>query len=124
MQRLLWTSDLHWDRLSTEDRLEFERWASGQNADGVILSGDIGEAPSVCDYLGRLHDCLGTPIYFVLGNHDYYHGSFEEVHASIRGLTASRSGLRWLSEQEPISLGHETALVGHEGWGDARVREL
>ncbi|HJZ59569.1 MAG TPA: metallophosphoesterase, partial [Gemmataceae bacterium] len=120
MPRLLWTTDLHWDRLDAKDRSEFEQWVRRQNADGLILSGDIGEASCVCDYLSHLHDCLGTPIYFVLGNHDFYHGSFEEVHASIRELTAVRAGLHWLSEREQISLGHGTALVGHEGWSDAR----
>jgi hypothetical protein len=118
---LIWTTDLHWDRLKPRDRAEFEQWVVEQQADALLLSGDIGEAPCVVEYLCHLLDVLGIPIYFVLGNHDFYHGSFDEVRSAIRALVRGRPGLHWLSESGPLPLGPSIAVVGYEGWGDARL---
>src|SRR5262245_5930914 len=121
MRRWLWTSDLHWDRLDPRDRTEFEQWVAGQQADALIFSGDLGEAPSVVDYLGHLHNVLGRPIYFVLGNHDFFRGSLEEVRAAVRAAVGRQPGLHWLSDSGPLPLGPDTAILGHDGWADARL---
>jgi len=43
--------------------------------DGLLITGDIGQAQSVERYLRALDKALPMPIYFVLGNHDYYAGA-------------------------------------------------
>jgi 3',5'-cyclic AMP phosphodiesterase CpdA len=43
--------------------------------DAVLVGGDIGEADSFAGFLGRLAELLDVPLFFVLGNHDYYRGS-------------------------------------------------
>ena len=55
--------------------------------DAVLLGGDIGEAPSLKGYLLGLEDHLERPIYFVLGNHDFYQGSIADVRDEMFGLT-------------------------------------
>src|SRR5262249_25859634 len=79
-----------------------------------------GEADSVCTYLRELHDGVEQPIYFVLGNHDFYHGEFDSVRRAVRDLSQSCPRLHWLPERGVIPLDETTALVGHEGWGDGR----
>ena len=79
-----------------------------------LVTGDIGESDSV----GRFVDELGriAPIYYVLGNHDYYRSSIDEVRATLPG--------GWLPGLAPVQLTDRTVLLGIDGWGDARCGDL
>jgi predicted phosphohydrolase len=88
-------------------------------ADGLIITGDISNGlwlESDLRYLAEHHQ---KPIYFVLGNHDYYWRHMGSVHEDVRRLCKEYSNLFWLSENDPITLTEGVALVGHEGWFDA-----
>lgn len=89
--------------------------------EAVVLSGDIAEAPTLRHLLTEFaHGVAPRPVYFVLGNHDYYHGSFESVQSELRaGFEAPN--LVWLDDAGVTVLDGETALVGHQGWFDARL---
>ena len=120
MQRFTWTNDLHFDRMQDRDREEFVQWVRGSGTDALVIAGDIGEADCVETYLRQMHESLAQPIYFVLGNHDFYHGEFDAVRSAVRELAKSYPRLHWLSEQGVIHVNEATALIGHEGWGDGR----
>jgi 3',5'-cyclic-AMP phosphodiesterase len=118
MTKLAWMSDIHLNFLGT---VQIENWLNElqeQAYDALLITGDIGEANSLHDYLIRMADHLRLPIYFVLGNHDYYHGSIEGVRTGIHRLAAERELLRWLPLQGIVRLNEEAALIGHDGWGD------
>jgi Icc protein len=121
MTRIAWMTDIHLNFLGTA---QIEAWLYNlmqRRFDGIIIAGDIGEAPSVRDYLMRMNDRLQIPIYYVLGNHDYYQGSIEGVHTQMHKLVQKVPHLHWLNAQtKPIALSEDIAIVGHEGWGDGR----
>jgi len=123
MHRIAWTNDLHFDRMKDHDRDEFVQWVRDSGVDALVIAGDIGEADCVGAYLRQLHESLVQPIYFVLGNHDFYRGTFDEVRGSVRELVRTYTRLHWLSEEGVIALNDATALIGHEGWGDGRWGE-
>jgi predicted phosphohydrolase len=85
--------------------------------DSVVITGDIGEAPSVCKLLKQFANGVERPVYFVLGNHDYYRGSFQSVQRKVEEL--DHKNLIWLDKGALILLDENTALVGHGGWFDA-----
>jgi Icc-related predicted phosphoesterase len=89
----------------------------------VLIGGDIGEADSVQGYLRELEDSLAMPIYFVLGNHDFYGGSLLSTKARILDQTTRSRYLHWLPPAGVVVLSKTTALVGHDGWGDGRLGE-
>jgi predicted phosphohydrolase len=120
MQRFVWTSDIHLDRMSNDERAELKDYLSDLKPDGFILAGDIAEADSVAGFLKDFREALSCPIYFVLGNHDFWGSTFEAVRSEIRSLVKNHNELYWLSESGVISLNSTTALIGHEGWADAR----
>lgn len=122
--RIAWATDIHWDRLDETERMEFKESVKESSADALIITGDIGEAPVVVDYLSDLNDDLAMPIYFVLGNHDFWRGSFDGVRAAIQQLTGECKNLHWMSKEDVIRLTPSTAIIGHEGWGDGRVGNL
>lgn len=117
--RLAWLTDPHFDHVSFD---RFERLAEQirtQGVDGLLLTGDISQADDVLFQLQRLQAAIGTPIYYVLGNHDFYGGTIEQVrHAATM---ATHPGLHYLSTSESITLGNCVGLVGDDGWGDATV---
>ena len=120
MKRIAWLTDLHLNFVTPGhiDRLCCAVREAG--ADAVLLGGDIAEAADVADYLQGLDARLGLPLYFVLGNHDFYRGSIARVRAAVQVLGARSPRLRWLAGSGVVGLTPETALVGHDGWADGR----
>lgn len=121
MKRLVWLTDIHLDWVASDRVESFCRTILDAAPDAVLLGGDIGDAHSVTDYLRYLECFLQRPIYFVLGNHDFYLGQISQVQDSIMELCASSRLLHWLSAEHTIELTAETGLVGHDSWADGRL---
>jgi len=119
--RLAWLTDIHLNFLTPTDRRAFAATVAATGADGVVITGDIAEAASVEPALDELAEVVGRPVWFVLGNHDFYGGSVGGVRERARRLTGRHPWLRWLPACGPVRLGDRLALVGHDGWGDARL---
>lgn len=75
--KLAWLTDIHLNFLPDEEA--FCASVAATDADAFVITGDIGEAPNVVMYLNQLDNYLERPIYFVLGNHDFYRGDFATV---------------------------------------------
>ncbi len=118
--RLAWLTDIHLNFLSTFQIERFLGSIQETDADAVLISGDIAEASRLVWFLRRMADRWQRPIYFVLGNHDYYKGSFRYVHNAVRELKLQIPHLVWLQSAGIIELTPETALIGHDGWADGR----
>ena len=73
--KLAWLTDLHLNFIAPKERLAFYQTIVDTKIDAVLVSGDSAEAPSLCDIFLEMVHAIGKPIYFVLGNHDYYRGS-------------------------------------------------
>ncbi len=121
MPRIGWITDIHLNFLEPP---QFTHWLKSLRAEGLdalLVGGDISEALSVVDWLIRLDEALRVPIYFVLGNHDFYHGGIELVRSRVRQLGRQHPRLCFLTESPPVALTPEIGLVGHDGWADGRV---
>ena len=119
--KAVWVTDLHLEFLREEGKRElFLRKLADSGADAVLLGGDIQIAGALIETLRQLETSVGVPVYFALGNHDYYYGSIKRVRGDIRTLCGESKNLLWLSESRAITLSEKTALVGHDGWGDGR----
>ena len=118
--RAVWLTDIHLDFLSESACAAFFESVLSQRPDGVFLTGDISVAPSLLAHLRAMADVLQRPIYFVLGNHDFYHGSIATVRAAVSECGRSQALLRYLPDAGVVPLTKSTALVGTDGWGDSR----
>jgi 3',5'-cyclic AMP phosphodiesterase CpdA len=90
-------------------------------ADALLVTGDISEAPGLEEHLAWLEATFAGPVYFVLGNHDFYRGSIADVRALARAASESGGRLRWMPVAGVVPLSAQAALVGHDGWADARL---
>lgn len=86
--------------------------------DAAIVTGDISEAPDLRRHLEQLKSALGCTVYYVLGNHDYYRGSYASV---AQGLKRPLEGTTWLRTAPPVVLQEGVVLTGHDGWYDGRA---
>jgi 3',5'-cyclic-AMP phosphodiesterase len=122
MKRIAWLTDIHLNFLLAHEVDQYLQSVAAERPDAVLISGDIAESHNVCDYLKRINDAIIAPIYFVLGNHDYYHGSIAETRAQVIALCATHPRLRYLTaldEVEPLT--KHVGLIGHDGWADGRA---
>ncbi|MEO1233187.1 MAG: metallophosphoesterase family protein [Myxococcota bacterium] len=116
--RLAWATDIHLDHADVEARQRFARALAASGAEAVALTGDLAEAPTLTHFLDGLAEEVSLPIYFVLGNNDYYRGSIEGVRSVMRERYGS-GRVRWLhGGWERFG---DRALVGVDGWGDAQL---
>ena len=92
--------------------------------DAILLGGDIGEADSVTRFLAEIESELQMPIYFVLGNHDFYRGSIAAVRDAVARRAAESRWLRWLPSSGVVPLTAATALIGHDSWADGRLGDF
>ncbi len=122
MRELLWATDIHLDhvghRTAATDFGDLLR-RHHPSAEGLIVTGDIAEARSISGCLRDLSEAFSGPVYFVLGNHDYYRGHFRTVDEDVRGTEKSTDRLHWL-RSGPVRLDARTVLVGSDGFYDAR----
>lgn len=137
--KIIHLSDIHLNfcQLSTDSgRLTRKKFAKSLNDAAsigckcIILTGDISETPYLIDDLYWLSQNFTKNIYFVLGNHDFYYGSFslgnqcaeiaESLTKKVIAGTSKINNLFYLQNKDPIDLGENTFLVGVNGWYDLR----
>ena len=134
--RIVWCTDIHLDHLweaifvngltdgsrrpSEVKVAQFCQKILDKNPDSVLITGDNSIAPMIETHLGWLEKHIpGVPIYFTLGNHDYYDGSIQNVRSHINKYDGvNHHGAIWLNTQGVVKLTDKTALVGHDGWYD------
>lgn len=125
--KLAWCTDIHLDFLERECEVsaiveQFADPLASLDVDAYLISGDLSLAPDVVRHLSILDDRVRKPIYFVLGNHDFYDGRVTEVRRDVTDLCRKRKDLVYLTTlADPVSLTPDVALVGHDGWYDAMV---
>ena len=90
------------------------------SGDKILISGDIAEASSVSELLKEMAGTISKPIYFVLGNHDYYRGQVNSLRQEMIDLTENETLLHWLPASGTQDLGNQAILWGEDCWADGR----
>jgi len=116
--RLAWLTDIHLEFAGDAGVTSLLQEVTAAHPDVVLVGGDVGKSASVFSYLRRLAAGFGVPVHFVLGNHDFYGGSIKGVRGQAEQFSREHDGLSWLSRAGVVGLTENTALVGHDGWGD------
>jgi Icc protein len=114
--RATWLTDLHLNFLKKEPLNRFLGSVKREMPHVLFVTGDTGESHNVCHFVEELRRI--APVYFVLGNHDFYGSSIDEVRQRARATGC------WLPALAPVRLTDTTTLIGVDGWGDARCGNL
>lgn len=118
--QIAWTTDIHLDFLNREERFSFYRSISDHRPDALLAGGDIATASTLITFLREMESRLSLPIYFVLGNHDFYGSSIPQVREAVKRLSHDSDRLFWLPESGIVELNPLTCLIGHGSWADGR----
>lgn len=120
MSKYVWASDIHLDHIDDDAKLvEFANSLVVSDPVGVFLTGDISNANRLVYHLSVLERVVQRPVFFVLGNHDYFYGDIESVRKSMRQVSNMSQYLKYMPLSSYVALSPATALVGHDGWYDA-----
>jgi 3',5'-cyclic-AMP phosphodiesterase len=123
LMKLAWLTDLHLNFVQTAQRRQFLEQVK-EVADAVAVSGDIGESTDVAQHLSEMAEVIQKPIYFVLGNHDFYRDSITATRRRIASVAEETELLHYLTSQGVVELTPKTAMVGHDGWPDGRLGDF
>lgn len=118
MIKAAWMTDIHLNFLADNLRQNFYKELNN-GVDVAFITGDIAEATSVVSILEEMEASFKKPIYFVLGNHDFYEGSVAKVREDLAAMQKRNIKLRYMGQQSAIHFG-KTILVGVDGFADAR----
>lgn len=122
MVRLAWCTDIHLDFMGDDGSNKFfERIKLIKDIDGYVITGDITISVDLREQLIRMEHILNKPVYFVLGNHDYYYSTLTDVRRLVQKCTSDAKNIVYLAEKTFIKLSSDTAIVGHDCWYDARL---
>jgi len=122
--RVAWLTDIHLELVEPPRFEDLASEVSSAAPDAVLIGGDIATGLTLDVKLEALYDRIEAPIFFVLGNHDYYRTSVERARASAREAANRFDRLSWLGATGAVSLSDNTAIVGAGGWGDTRFGDF
>lgn len=122
--KLIWLTDLHLDAAERPKAERFFNDLLKLAPDAILIGGDISNGVNSLLTIRKLFKKFRKPIYYVLGNHDYYYGSISEIR-DLSGRSAEESeGVHYLTKSGVCSLTANTALIGHDGWSDAKAGDF
>lgn len=112
---ILVTNDLHLDFYANTTYL---RTIEQKKPDALFIAGDIGTYKTLQQNLTELSSIC--PVFFVLGNHDFYGGSFEMMPLKIAEIHQScKSATHLTTKPRTISLRQNAVLfIGVDSWAD------
>lgn len=123
LMKIQWLTDLHLDKADEMIRCSFLRSLRAAAFDMAIVTGDISDSRSVTNHIACLAESIAPrPVYYTLGNHDYYGGKIGDVEGRLDALCSSVVNLHRLGRGYAVALGDSIGLLGHDGWGDGRAR--
>src|SRR4051812_11581893 len=79
--RATWLTDIHLNFMRPLALQAFYDRVKHESPDALFVTGDIGESDSVARFVDELRAI--APIYYVLGNHDYYRSSLRAVRTAL-----------------------------------------
>lgn len=115
-----WGSDLHLNFLSEGSLRKFLKGV-GSLGLPALLSGDISDGPRLERHLARLGAACPGSVFFVLGNHDYYHSGFDRTEGLVRRAVRETPNLVYLPDSGVTALLPGVGLIGPDLWCDGRI---
>jgi Icc-related predicted phosphoesterase len=119
--KLAWLTDIHLNFLRPPALEAFHDMLAETMAEAFVITGDIGEADDVAVHLNAIDSSVQRPVYFVLGNHDFYRGSIAAIREKVVRICFACDNLHYLSSEGLVPLTEQACLIGHDGWGDGRL---
>lgn len=120
-KKIVWLTDLHLDAAKQKDIYQLVHEMNKIQPDLILVGGDTSNGHIALYYLLALSKMTKKDIYFVLGNHEFYHSSIARTRMFAFQTTQCHPHLHYMTKEHLVELNSETVLIGHDGWSDARA---
>lgn len=122
MKKLAWLTDIHLDHFcdnKTRTIKSFCKEITDLSPDAVVITGDITNGPSILSHFTEMTEAWKDfPVYFVLGNHDFYGSSFRTVRENLHKAIDGNKNFHYLTDLDYVEITPDCAITGHDGWYD------
>ncbi len=123
--KLGWCTDIHLDTAEEPVRRAFYKTIRDARCEALVVTGDLAHGHTLEIVVPEMADLVAPlPIYFVLGNHDFYSPlatiTVREIRQIAREMCQKHPRLHYLPSDGIVEVNRDTALVGHDGWADGR----
>jgi predicted phosphohydrolase len=120
-----WCSDIHCDVVD-DDRLSafLSKTNQDTNSDDLLLiTGDISNALELWKHIQNISQASNARLLYVVGNHDYWGGSFSEIDTLLRSHSSKEGHAIFMDLIDRHQIDEITCVVGESGWYDGRNGE-
>lgn len=121
MTRVAWATDLHLNHAGPEKLEAFRLELKQTQPDALVVSGDFSESIELFASMEWLRRSAHAPLFFCLGNHDFYYDSIARVRSSCAEFCEGRRDLIYLTASDATELSEGVGILGHDGWADGRT---
>lgn len=122
MMKTVWLTDIHLDHLRDQQIREYFEKVTDRDHDAILMTGDISTGQELLRHLKIIEETIDTPVYFVLGNHDFYFSGIAAIRAAVTDFCKRSKNFVYLTSSLPVKLGN-AVLCGVEGWYDGRASD-
>lgn len=116
--KFAWITDIHLNMVGDLGAKAFLDSVRNHDSDIVFCTGDIAEGSCLQHYLTMMDEIVQKPIFFVLGNHDFWDSSVDHVHNTYTQFLNTKTFLKWMPKQGVVRIADKVAVIGHECWYD------
>ena len=124
LKKIAWLTDLHLDAASPETIEQLSRQLVSLNPDILLIGGDTANGKKSLKYLVLMEQYIKKPLFFVLGNHEFYHYSIAHIRELAGNIFKEVSNLCYLSAVDYHEINEITALIGEDGWCDGQAGDF
>jgi len=122
--KLYWCNDIHLDHaIRTRKKAFLKSLKELPEGSTVVVCGDISNGTKLRGHLEAIAK-TGATVYFVLGNHDFYGSSIKKEREVATDIMLKNDNLTYLTAVDMVVLPGGTALIGHDGWYDAKFGRI
>lgn len=116
----LWCSDIHLNHASNGTKRKFLKAISDSNC-SIFITGDISDGFGLVDHLKQISKACKKTVYFVSGNHDFYHSDFNTIDYRLKYITGECPNLVYVPHQGIVQLNSDTCVIASESWYDGKI---
>ena len=116
-------SDLHLDHLNSNELEDFLARVKKECNDPdavLLLTGDITQQRTLWEHLDNVAQASRGRMLYVLGNHDFWGGSFAQANTTLRPHGLVDGHAVFMDHVDRIQLEDDLCVVGESGWYDGR----
>lgn len=121
MNDFVWVTDPHLNHCDRDQIIAFFDLINAQQPKALWITGDFSESTHLFGFLHEFVHAISCPIYFVLGNHDFYFGSIHRIRQQVEEFCLATPNAVYLTGAQPVQLNEGLALIGDDGWADGRI---